>query len=60
MNEDFYQIYKSSRDLVEEFRHMELHSIAGEYLDAQDFNNQRLDKSNPDYYNRWRKEIFND
>ena len=58
MNEAFYKMYKAGRDMVEEFRHKDLNPICREFVDTQELIANRYDKSNPDMYNRWRKEFF--
>lgn len=58
MNETFYQLYKSGRDIVEEFRHKKLDRIFREFVDMQEHIANNYDKANPDCYDRWRKEFF--
>ena len=56
MKESFYQIYKAARDMVEELRHKDLDPICQEFVDSNEVNCKRYDKSNPDFYTRWKKE----
>lgn len=56
MNEAFYQMYKAGRDMVEELRHKELSQHCQDFVDAIESGSKSLDKSNPKYYERWKRE----
>lgn len=56
MNESFYKMYKSGRDLVEKMRHKELHKHNRDFVNSIEANSLRLDRSNPEYFERWKKE----
>jgi hypothetical protein len=56
---DLYRLYKSGRDLVEEFRHKDLIPLFRDFVDTQEAIAKNIDKKNPQYYERWKKERFN-
>lgn len=58
MKEAFYQMYKASRDLVEELRHRNLSPIHRDFVEQTEINCRRYDNANPDFYERWKKETF--
>ena len=57
MNEPFYQLYKSMRELV---KHGEQHPLSdnpiGEFIRSTRANCERYDRANPDFLKRWLKE----
>ena len=56
MNELFYQLYKSGRDMVESLRHKDLSEPFQEFIEVIEAGSKSLDRSNPAYYERWKKE----
>lgn len=56
INEDFYQIYKSGRDLVKEFYGKTTDKICTDFINIQKAITENYDKKNPDCKNRWLKE----
>jgi hypothetical protein len=56
MNEDFYNVYKAGRDMVETLRHKDLSEPLQDFIDSIEAGTRSLDKSNPAYYERWKKE----
>lgn len=59
MIEEFYQLYKSMRDMVEDLRHAELSEHTRTFVDTQESICKHYDKSSPDCYRRWQKEFNN-
>ena len=59
MNETFYQMYKAGRDMVEVMRHKDLSEPFQEFINSIESGTKSLDKSNPNYYERWNKDRFN-
>jgi hypothetical protein len=59
MIELFYELYKSMRDMVEQFRHKDLEEHARTFVDTQESICNNLDKRESKYYERWKKERFN-
>ena len=59
MNELFYEVYKSGRDMVETLRHKDLSEPFQEFVDAIESGSKSLDRSNPAYYKRWKEERNN-
>ncbi len=59
MNENFYHLYKSMRDMVEQFRHKDLEEHTRAFVDTQESICNNLDKRESKYYERWKKERFN-
>ncbi len=58
--EEFYQMYKASRDMVEQFRHKDVCSELRDFVDTQEIICKRYDKSKPECYERWKKERNNE
>lgn len=56
MIEEFYQLYKSMRDMVEDLRHAELNEHTRQFVDSQESICKNYDKSKSDCYKRWQKE----
>ena len=59
MNETFYKMYKAGRDMVELMRHKDLSEPFREFINGIESGTKSLDKSNPNYYERWKMERFN-
>lgn len=59
LNEEFYQVYKAGRDMVENFRHKDLSHHFHNFINSVEAGSKSLDKFNPNYYERWKKERFN-
>ena len=59
MNESFYQVYKAGRDMIETMRHKDLSDPFQEFINGIESGTKSLDKANPNYYERWKKERFN-
>ncbi len=57
MNEDFYNVYKAGRDMVETLRHKDVSEHFRDFIDSIESGTKSLDKSNPEYYKRWKKEL---
>ena len=58
MKETFYELYKASRDMVESRRHTKNLQPFQDFVDSIESGLKLLDKSNPIYYERWKKERF--
>jgi hypothetical protein len=56
MNEDFYNMYKAGRDMIELLRHKDISEPFQEFIDGIESRSKELDKLNPEYYERWKKE----
>ncbi len=57
MNESFYQLYKSMRELVKKGeQHPLSDNPIGEFIRGTKLNCERHDRANKDFYNRWLKE----
>tara|TARA_R110000868_G_C10972576_1_gene770512 strand:+ start:35592 stop:35774 length:183 start_codon:yes stop_codon:yes gene_type:complete len=56
MLEDFYQVYKAGRDMVETMRHKDVSDHFQNFIDSIEAGTKSLDKANPEYYTRWKKE----
>jgi|HubBroStandDraft_2_1064218.scaffolds.fasta_scaffold454599_2 hypothetical protein len=57
MNETLYQLDESGRDIIEIFRHKDLTDSFKEFIDSIESGTKSLDKANPAYYERWKKEF---
>jgi hypothetical protein len=57
MNELFYELYKSGRDMIEMFRHKDISEPFQEFIKSLESGTKLLDKANPELYKRWKKEI---
>jgi hypothetical protein len=60
MIEEFYQLYKAGRAMVETLRHKDLSESFKDFIDSLEAGSKSLDKSNPAYYERWKKERNNE
>ena len=56
MLEHFYQVYKAGRDMVETMRHKDISDPFQEFINSIESGTKSLDKANPAYYERWKKE----
>ncbi len=56
MNESFYQLYKSQRNMIEQFRHKDLITECRTFVDMQEVICNNLDRKDYKYYERWKKE----
>jgi hypothetical protein len=54
--ESCYQIYKSGRDMVEQFRGVELQPEIRDFVDTQEKICNRYDRSSREFYYRWLNE----
>ncbi len=58
MNEAFYQMYKSTRDLVADFGKQDLDESTREYIESLKNGCDRLDRTNDAFIKRWQNERF--
>ena len=58
MNEEFYKMYKSTRDLVADFGEQDLDEVTREYIKSLKYGCDRLDCSDESYLKRWQNERF--
>lgn len=56
MNESFYEMYKAGRDMIEMMRHKDVSEHFEIFIDSIESGTKSLDKANPAYYERWKKE----
>jgi hypothetical protein len=56
MNESFYKLYKSLRDIVHEFDGVDISPHIQKFVDANRIGVERYDRANDDCKNRWLKE----
>jgi len=56
MNDDFYNVYKAGRDMVEMLRHEDLPEPLQDFISSIERGSNSLDKANSEYYQRWKKE----
>lgn len=56
MNESFYQMYKSIRDMIADCEYLPLCEISREFIRSSKINCERYDRSSTDYWDRWIKE----
>jgi len=56
--ESCYKIYKAGRDMVEQFRGIELKPEIRDFVDTQEKIANRYDRSSKDFYYRWLNETY--
>ena len=56
MLEEFYQMYKAGRNMVELMRHKDISDHFQQFINSIEEGSKNLDRANPAYYARWRKE----
>ncbi len=56
MNESYYQLYKSLRDLVQDMEHCPLNDHTRDFVVSTRANCERYDRTNRDFLERWLEE----
>ncbi len=58
MNDQFYELYKSLRDMVADFHDKDLNQPFIDFIESTKANCDRHDRSNAQYLERWQNERF--
>ncbi len=58
MNETFYKLYKSLRDMVADFHDKDLSQPSIDFIESMKSICERQDRADPEYLNRWQNERF--